>query len=261
MTTRPTTIRKSALLAIGVAAAFSVFSAERSAAGYRWAYHPEYGYRRVGIGYGGLYGGATTAAQGAGVGLGAAEAGLGREAEGIGQYQVEHAQAEQIHQQAVTQYYRNLGVARENYEEQQQFQEQQKEAADAAARQRVADYHEHLQQLTAAHRLTADQFDRQNNIIHWPYVLRGADYSDLRFKLDQLYSERTPDNSGTDSAGYDEIKQACDEMLGIIDSHAKDLGIDDFITAKHFAQSLEYEARFKMNGSGNGNADDSSGSN
>jgi hypothetical protein len=253
------TLRTSTLTLIGTAVSLAFFGTSTSTAGYRWAYHPGYGYTRVGV-YGGYgaYGGATTAAQGAGVGVGAAEAGYGQAAAGVGQYQIEHAQAERIHQQAVTQYYQNENLARENYEQRQQAQQQQLEADEAADRQRVAAYHEHLQQLTAPHRLTADQFDRANNIIQWPYVLRGAEYSDLRLTLDKLYAERTPDNSGENSSNYEEIEKACNAMLDIVNSHVKELGIEEFITAKHFTQSLAYEARFKMTG---GAASGSSSSN
>lgn len=255
MTTRTTTLRKCALL-LGAAVSIATLG-ENSSADYRWAYHPQYGYTRVGLdnayGYGGL-GAGTTAAEGAGIGAGAAAAGRGQEAADIGQYQVEHQQAEEIHQQAVKQYYQNEGIARENYEQQQQTQQQEVSAEEAAARQSHADYEAKLHQMTAAHRLTADQFDRANGILQWPYVLRSDEFSDLRTKIDHLYAERTPDNSGTDSSSYEQIEQACDAMIAIINSEAGKLGIEEFITAKHFAQSVAYEASFKVTGNGSGAA-------
>jgi hypothetical protein len=217
---------------------------------YAHTYHPEHGYVPLATGYGlgaygtGAYGGGMTAAMGAGIGAGAA-------ASGIGQMHEANAQAQISHQQAVNQYIQNRGLAQTTTIEMSQQREkayQDRVAGEKAVeKHRIELYQKTMDQMAAAHRLTAEQFDFTRNVLHWPFVLRGPQYSDLRLQIDQLYDARTPDDSGKDSGGYDGIIKACDQMLGIVKAEVKTgLSVTDFVTAEHFISSIKYEAGFKV---------------
>jgi hypothetical protein len=216
---------------------------------YQYGYHPNYGYQAIGVGGGYGYGGMTPA-MGAGIGAGAAMAGFGQAAAGLGQGQEEHAQAEVIHQQAVTEAYGNLKMIQSGREQQLSLVQQNEQARIAQKRQTVENYKRHLNQLSSQHRLTPDQFDRDHNVINWPYVLRSSEFDDSRFKIDQLFHKRTADNSGVGSPNCQEVEKATDAMLKIVDKLAANgtMGVDEFTTSQHFIKSIAYEARFEVNG-------------
>jgi hypothetical protein len=181
---------------------------------------------------------------GAGIGAGAT-------ASGIGQLHEANAQAQISHQQAVNQYIQNRGLAQTTTIEMAQQRDKAHQdyvaSQTAAEKQRVALYHKTMDQLAAAHRLTAEQFDFTRNVLHWPFVLRAPQYADLRLQIDQLYDARTPEDSGKDSSGYDGIIKACDEMLKIVKGEVKNgLSVTDFVTAEHFISSIKYEAGFQV---------------
>jgi len=79
---------------------------------------------------------------------------------------------------------------------------------------------------------------------HWPPLLRDKQFSDVRYKLDQLFHNRTPDNSGVESDNYVKIKKACEAMQAILDGMIHDLPNETWLPADHFIKSLEYEGRF-----------------
>lgn len=227
---------------------------------YHHVYHRGLGYVPYGYGgYGGYgYGGAATAASGFGAaaaGEGVRAAGIGRAAAGIGEGRLSTAQAQQAHQSAATQYLQNIGLAQQTALEtsarKDQAEEQRDEATDAKIKKQVALYNKTLHQMSAAHRLSAEQFDLDRGVLHWPFVLRGQEYADLRQKLDTLYHERTPEDSGNDSSGYDAIQQACKQMQEIVDGKVKEgeMPVNDYVTAKHFISSVAYEARFTVKAS------------
>ncbi|HEX4130002.1 MAG TPA: hypothetical protein VHZ24_08160 [Pirellulales bacterium] len=98
----------------------------------------------------------------------------------------------------------------------------------------------------AAHRLTVVQFDRVHNVIMWPLVLRSPKYDALRFKLDKLFHDRTPQNSGEGSVNEKAIDATCQEMEALLKTEIKELPPMDFIDTQQFIHSLAYEARFPV---------------
>lgn len=226
---------------------------------YRHTYDAEHGYVPLAGGYpayGGYgYGGAVSGTEGAGIGAGAALSGLGQAAQGIGEARVSTAQAQDIHQQAVTEYLQNQDLAQQTAMETSQRREQatqaRNEAEKAHERRQIELYHKTLHQMSAAHRLTAEQFHMDRGVLHWPFVLRGPEFADLRNQLDHLYAARTPDDSGKDSSTYDEIQQACKQMQDIVNEDVRKgkMPANDFVTAKHFISSVAYEAQFPVKAS------------
>ncbi len=212
--------------------------------GYVPVVHPG-GYGYPGYGYGGVGGG--TAAAGAGVAM----AGAGDMAQGVGQMHLSNAQAQEAHQQAVSQYLSNVNqgqqTALETFTRREQATQQWDDAQKAKIQAQVALYNKTLEQMSAAHRLSAQQQDVTSGVLHWPFVLRSPQYTDLRNKIDRLYDARTPQDSGMNSSGYDEIQTACKEMQAIVNEEVKKgLAVNDYVTAKHFISSVAYEAQFPV---------------
>lgn len=239
----------------GLAIAFAIIGAQGASAQvvhhaanpYRMTYHRGHGYVPVVGGYGG-YGAASP-----GMGAGVAMAGFGQAAAGVGQGRVSTAQAQDIHQQAVAGYLQNVALAQdvalETSAKREQAEQQHREASAAHVREQVALYQKTLEEMSAAHRLTAEQFglDQNSTVLHWPFVLRGEQYADLRMKLDLLYHERTPEDSGVNSSGFNGIQEACKQMQELVKAELKGgMPVTDFVTATHFISSVAYEARFPV---------------
>lgn len=183
------------------------------------------------------------------MGMGAEATGMGNFATGLGQYQVSHAQAQLIQQQVVASYLQNQRLKLDTHFKNQEVIDEHRKAKLAENAEHMKLVHEQLRQLEhleAPHRLTDDQFDRTHNLIHWPYVLRSGEYTDLRFTIDKLYHERSPGNSGDGSDNAVAIDKACKQMLEAVKANIHHMEPAEYVTAKHFLASLAYEAKFAM---------------
>lgn len=223
---------------------------------YLHVYHPDHGYvpfsggyggGGYGLGYYGGWGGGMTVAAGQGM----AAAGYGQAAADIGKMNLYNSEAQINHQAAVSDYLKNVGVAQETAIETTQRREQwEQQRSEEHRKQSLAQqalYTKSLQQMAAAHRLTAEQFDMNTGVLHWPFVLRGDQYTELRTKIDELFDARSPSDSGKDSSSYGAILQACQQMLEIVKKDVQNgMSVTDFVTANHFISSIQYEARFKV---------------
>jgi len=228
---------------------------------YHHTYDPSHGYLPVAAPYGGYgpgvgYGGYGVGTAGTGVGTaeagaGVAAAGVGQMAEGVGQGRLSTAQAQQAHQQAVSSYLQNVeqyqDTAIETSQKKAQAQQQYDDATKKKIEQQVALYNKTLHQMSAAHRLTAQQMDVNTGVLHWPFVLRSPEYTEPRQKIDKLWDSRTPQDSGENSSSYDPIRQACKQMMDIVSKQVHNgMPVNDYVTAKHFISSIEYEAQFPV---------------
>jgi hypothetical protein len=105
-------------------------------------------------------------------------------------------------------------------------------------------HHHHYFGLRPPGRLTPSQYDPTNRVIHWPPLLRDKAFSDVRYQLDRLFDERTPDNSGLNTENYNQIKRQCDAMLGILARMIDQLNAEEFVVACGFIKALQDESRF-----------------
>jgi hypothetical protein len=229
------------VLAMLLAVGFSESAMRTCQAQYPGRYIRGYGYS----GYGG-WGGGMTPQMGAGIGIGAAGVGLGTAATDIGQYQIEHQKANILAMQAYQEYLKTFGMQHDAFLKYQQENQAEYNAKVAAARAQVEAYKKDMSSKSSAHRLTSDQYDPQNKVILWPMVLRDSMFDEYRYKLDQLFHERSAANSGAASNNCAEIEKTCDAMMKQVGQDINNLNIDQFITAKHFISSLAYEARFAV---------------
>jgi hypothetical protein len=98
--------------------------------------------------------------------------------------------------------------------------------------------------MAAPHRLTPMQYDRMNHLINWPMTLRAPQFAEVRYKLDKLFHERTPENSGEGSTSAKAIADACQQMQDLLKKEINELHPMEYIAAQQFIDSLAYEARF-----------------
>ncbi|HEX3656847.1 MAG TPA: hypothetical protein VHV55_13605 [Pirellulales bacterium] len=180
--------------------------------------------------------GAMTPAMGAGIGYGQALAGQGA-------YNLANAQAAEIQDRAARQYLQNQNVAVNQFYQNKQLHQQYENKIDQPPSPHDMHY---MAAAAAPHRLTADQFDRMHDIIIWPYELRVPEFDKLRYQIDRLFSDRTPQNSGEASSNYTAIVNACQEMETVLRTHVDRLAPMAFIQAQQFIKSVAYEANFPL---------------
>ena len=159
-----------------------------------------------------------------------------------GQYNLDTAQAVEAMEQASHQSIENHNFAVQSYYTNINIHDQYMAGVYAKDKVSPSEAQFFARELSPG-RLSAAQIDRVNGVIHWPPLLRDKQFSDARYKLDQLFHNRTPSNSGADSDNYGDIKKACDSMEKILDS-MKELASEEYIGANHFIRSLSYEGQF-----------------
>ena len=159
-----------------------------------------------------------------------------------GQYNLDTAQAMEAMEQASHQSIENHNFAVQSYYNNRNIHDQYMLAQYSKDHVNQSEANYFAQELSPG-RLSAAQIDRATGVIHWPPLLRDKQFSDARYKLDQLFHNRTPSNSGADSDNYGNIKKACDAMEKTLDS-MKELASEEYIGANHFIRSLSYEGQF-----------------
>ena len=95
-------------------------------------------------------------------------------------------------------------------------------------------------------RLTNDQFDPITGKLIWPHILRTDQYTAFRDRIDQLFSNRTPDNSGDGSPAQQELASLIDGMKLLLKSNMQSVSLSQYASAKWFLRSLDYEAQFPL---------------
>lgn len=95
-------------------------------------------------------------------------------------------------------------------------------------------------------RLTTDQFDPITGKLIWPYILRSEEYRAFRERIDAIYSNRTPDNSGDGSPSQRELASLIDGMKMLLKSNINTVTLSQYASAKWFLKSVDYEAQIPL---------------
>lgn len=95
-------------------------------------------------------------------------------------------------------------------------------------------------------RLTPDQLDPITGQLVWPHILRTDEYRAFRERVDVLFSNRTPDNSGDGSPSQRELASLIDAMKMLLKSNIKTVTLSQYSSAKWFLRSLDYEAQLPL---------------
>ncbi|GIW99450.1 MAG: hypothetical protein KatS3mg111_2783 [Pirellulaceae bacterium] len=95
-------------------------------------------------------------------------------------------------------------------------------------------------------RLTAQNFDPNTGGLVWPHVLRTDEYKAIRERIDELVANRSPENSGDGSPSQRQIAELVDAMLALLKSNMHHLSTSQYVAAKEFLRSLDYEMTFPL---------------
>lgn len=95
-------------------------------------------------------------------------------------------------------------------------------------------------------RLTPQQLDPVTGELVWPHILRSEEYRPFRERVDLLFSNRTPDNSGDGSPSQRELASLIEAMQILLKSNIRTVTLSQYSSAKWFLKSLNYEAQLPM---------------
>ncbi len=95
-------------------------------------------------------------------------------------------------------------------------------------------------------RLTPQQFSESTRRLYWPPALSGDIFTTERDRLDQLFADRTPTNSGRGSSNLRQIAQSVERLTELLGQRVRSGEIDaqEFCAANRFLRSVRYEAHF-----------------
>jgi len=93
-------------------------------------------------------------------------------------------------------------------------------------------------------RLTPEKWQPALGVAVWPAPLRGSEHAAERARLEILFAERTPEDSGVGSAAYAEVRRLTRRMRELLAAQAKEMSVEEYAVARKFIESLAYEARF-----------------
>jgi hypothetical protein len=101
-----------------------------------------------------------------------------------------------------------------------------------------------LAKSKAPPRLDSYQYEPALGKLFWPSLLEDPSFSDEREAINRLMAERTVPTGGRGSKNYVAVKQLTDLMKDRLKSQIHDHSPTQYMTAKNFLTSLEYEAQF-----------------
>jgi len=95
-------------------------------------------------------------------------------------------------------------------------------------------------------RLASHQLDPVSAGIRWPAAFECKCFDSLRGRVDRLFSERTPDNSGVGSKNYRDVQATVSAMRHMLRHQIHELDSAEYSHARKFIDSLGYEARHPL---------------
>ncbi len=107
-------------------------------------------------------------------------------------------------------------------------------------------------QITAAtkrslpDRLTSQQYEPYGGYINWPVVLRDAEYQEQRQQVDKLFAAHAKAGGGINTTYYASIQSTLTKMSEQLSGNYRTTNTDQFIYARKFLASLQYEARMPV---------------
>ena len=100
-------------------------------------------------------------------------------------------------------------------------------------------------QLGKPQRLSPGDIDAASGQIFWPVILRAQVFAPYRIKLETYFNERTQ-LGGIGPENYLRLDQAARAMIEELRRYVADFPPGDYVHAKHFVESLGYEAHFPV---------------
>lgn len=90
--------------------------------------------------------------------------------------------------------------------------------------------------------LTAEQLDPYTGRITWPTLLMADAFAQQRQLIEQIFSNRVLNSGRIRADDYLIMQQSIDQMLAMLQEHIEQFDANDYLQAKNFLESLDYEA-------------------
>ena len=104
-----------------------------------------------------------------------------------------------------------------------------------------------LANLGAPKRLGPSEFDAATGSVRWQLLFQEHhQFAADRARIDTLFTQRTPYNSGASSRNYVEVQKATERMKVTLRAMQRRLDPATYVAAKEFLTSLANEARFPV---------------
>jgi hypothetical protein len=135
-----------------------------------------------------------------------------------------------------------------NYKATEVYWEKKRLWAENSAYQRgtplSADQLRQIAADAAPDRLSVLQLQPLTGEINWPAALLRPEFANLRSKVEEVFENRTVSNTGVGSTAESAVARLTDTMQDNLKAQIDDLTPNEYVAAKGFLRSLEYETRF-----------------
>jgi hypothetical protein len=98
----------------------------------------------------------------------------------------------------------------------------------------------------APKRLDGTQYEPALGRVFWPAVLQSPQFTAYRADIDRAMSMREPSNSGLGSDNFRSVKLAVDSMQETLKANVDAIPPAEYVQAKKFLTSLQWEAQHRM---------------
>lgn len=205
------------------------------------AVEPYYGMPGYGYGYGGY--GYHSSTYEEGVLRGSAD--LVR-AEGDYNYQTSRAAIN--YQEALSRAYDNKYKRAETYFRLKELNQEYvaKTSRPRATQQELAEF----AKAAAPDRLNPYQYEPAFGKVFWPTLLEGPQFAEQRAAIESLMASRDPVNSGLGSENHRDVRMLTLQMQETLKGEIHTASPSEYVAAKKFLTSLEYEAQHRQGISG-----------
>ena len=95
-------------------------------------------------------------------------------------------------------------------------------------------------------RLASHQLDPVSAGIRWPAAFECKCFHSLRGRVDKLFAERSPDNSGVGSRNYRDVQATVCAMRYMLKHRIHEMDSAEYVHARKFIDSVGYEARHPL---------------
>lgn len=174
--------------------------------------------------------------------------GSGALLQGAGQYNYDTSRAAINQQEALSRAYDNRLKGIQTYFEAKAINE-----SYVARHQKPRLTQQELTQLakeSAPARLTSYQYEPAFGKVFWPALLEAPQFAAHRAAIEELMASRDPLNSGVGSANHRDVRQVTLAMQEILKADIATANPQEYVAAKKFLASLEYEAQQRAGASG-----------
>ncbi|MGQ9505372.1 MAG: hypothetical protein ACUVQG_08800 [Thermogutta sp.] len=99
-------------------------------------------------------------------------------------------------------------------------------------------------QVTPVQRLTAAELDPVTRMIHWPAALEADRYAQQREALEELFTNRQPNDHGAASMFFAKVRQNVDVMKSLLREEIGKMSPAEYVATTRFLDGLRNEALF-----------------